>query len=259
MQVRRLVPLVVVPLALALLVPRAASARGAADHSLEFQQMQASMAELAQQSGQDFEVAYINRIIPHHQAAIAMAQMVLSSAPHQDVRMAAAQIIQDQQREINELTQWLATWYGLSVTPDPRMQMSQAMMSAMMHADPTLQEQLFLAMMREHHQSAIEMGQLALQKAIHAELRTQAQQMLTSQQQEQAQFGAWLQAWYGITAPLPSGDMQHGMNLVLGMQLPDTGAEGTAWSQDTWGRWATLGTSIVLLVGGGYLLRRKLA
>jgi uncharacterized protein (DUF305 family) len=254
-----LVPLVVVPLALALLVPRAVSARVSADHSREFQQMRASMAELAQQSGQDFEVAYINRIIPHHQAAIAMAQMVLHSAPHQDVRMAAAQIIQDQQHEINELTQWLTTWYGQSATPDPRMLMSQAMMNAMMHADPTLREQLFLAMMREHHQSAIEMGQLALQEAIHAELRSQAQQMITSQQQEQAQFGAWLQAWDGITAPLPTGDMQHGMNLGMGMQLPDTGADGTSWSHDNWGRWATLGTSVVMLLGSGYLLRRKLA
>ena len=87
----------------------------------------------------------------------------------------------------------LKDWYGQDVQPDPRMQMSPEMMNMLMQADPTIREKLFLAMMREHHQSALDIGPLVLQKATHQELKDQPQQMITSQQQEQTMFGGWLQ------------------------------------------------------------------
>lgn len=238
-------------LALVLFVPGAAGASVAADHSAEFKEMQAAMHELAQKSGEEFEVMYINMIIPHHQDAIEMAEMVVDSAPHQEVRDAAAQIIEDQQREINQLTTWLQEWYGQDVAPDERMMMDHGMMEHMMDADAAMQEKMFLAMMREHHQSAIEIGELVLQKATHQELKEQAQQMIDSQREEQEQFGTWLQQWYGITTPTPTGDMQDGMDAVMDMMMPDTGAE-------EWAGWAAIASALVLL-GGGYMLRRKLA
>jgi hypothetical protein len=47
------------------------------------------------------------------------------------------------------------------------MKVSQSMMDVQMHADPAMREKHFLAMMREHHQPAIGMGQLVLAKATH--------------------------------------------------------------------------------------------
>lgn len=44
--------------------------------------------------------------------------------------------------------------------------------------------------------------------------------MMTSQQQEQAMFGGWLQALYPITPPTPTGDMQDGMDAVMPMAMP---------------------------------------
>jgi uncharacterized protein (DUF305 family) len=245
-------------LAILLIGTGTARARISAQHSPEFQQMQAAMNELAQKSGADFEVAYINMLVAHHQGALEMAQMVVNDAPHQEVRDAAAQILQEQQREIDDLTRWLNNWYGQQVQPDPSMMMSQAMMDQMLQADPMMREKVFLAMMREHHQAAIEMGRLALERATHAELKDQAQQMITSQQHEQVQFAAWLQSWYGITAPAPTGDMQHGMEAAMVMMLPDTGVDETVGSA-SWGiSWAAI-TGVLVLLGGGYALRRKLA
>ncbi len=181
------------------------------------------------------------------------------------MRDSATRIIADQQKEIDELTKYLKEWYGQDVQPDPRMQMSPEMTNMLMQADPTMREKLFLAMMREHHQSALAIGPLVLQKAIHQELKDQAQQMMISQQQEQAMFGGWLQGLYTITPPTPTGDMQDGMELVMPMAmpaanpaapaanapqtLPNTGGESP---QSSWG---LLAMGIVALLSEGLLLR----
>jgi hypothetical protein len=126
-------------------------------------------------------------------------------------------IINAQQSEIEELTTWLNDWYGQQVNPDPRMKMPPAMMDMLKQADPTMREKLFLAVMREHHHSAIDMGQMVLQKATHQELKDQAQKMIEDQTREQAIFGGWLQGLYNINPPVPIGDMQHGMDAVMNM------------------------------------------
>ena len=248
------IPLTGVLLTLLILVvsaPRGA----AANHGMDFQKMQPAMQELAQKSGTDFDIAYINSIVPHHQAAIAMAQMVQSDAPHQEVRDAATKMIQDQQKEISDLTTWMSTFYNQQVAPDPRMQMSATMMDQMRQADATMREKMFLAMMREHHQVAIDMGNMALQKATRAELKDQAQMMITMQKQEQDQFGAWLRTWYNVTAPTPTGDMQHGMDAAMAAPMPSNlPATGLADSMTWWV--AALSLGVVLFLAGALVRRR---
>lgn len=245
----RLSTMLVALAAIVLLVPGAVGARPLADHSAEFKEMQAAIEELAQKSGDEFEIMYINLLIPHHEGAIEMAEMVVNDAPHQEVRDAAAQIIADQQQEINDLTTWLQQWYGQDPNPDQRMMMDQGMMDMMMQMDATMHEKHFLAMMREHHQSAIEIGELALQRATHQELKDQAQIMIDTQREEQEQFATWLQQWYRITPPTPTGDMQDAMEAVMGGMMPDTGAE-------EWAGWVALAAALALL-GSGFVLRRK--
>ena len=104
MKFRDLTAIVGTLLVMIALAPRTASAESAQSHSPDFQKMKAAMDELGQKTGQDFEIAYINSIIPHHQGAIMMAQAVQKDAPHQEVRDSAAKIIADQQKEIDELT-----------------------------------------------------------------------------------------------------------------------------------------------------------
>ena len=240
-------------LVLVLSAPQGAAAR----HGADFQKMQPAMQELNQKSGAEFDTAYINSIVPHHQAAIAMAQMVQSDAPHQEVRDAATKMIQDQQKEINDLTTWMTSFYNQQVTPDPRMQMSPMMMDQMRQADAAMREKMFLAMMREHHQVAIDMGNMALQKATRTEIKDQAQMMITMQKQEQDQFGAWLQTWYNVTPPQPTGDMQHGMDAAMAAPTPSNlPATGLAASLSWW--LAALSLGALLLLGGALLRRRAI-
>jgi LPXTG-motif cell wall-anchored protein len=264
-------------LAIVVLVHPALSTTVAAQHSPDFQKMKAAMDELAQKSGQDFEIGYINSIIPHHQDAIEMSRMVQNDAPHKEVRDIATTMINEQLTEIEELTTWLNDWYGQQPNPDPRMKMSPSMMEMFMRADPAMREKLFVAMMREHHEVANQLGRLVLQKATHQELKDQAQKMITSQTEQQAIFGGWLQAVFNITPPTPTGDMQHGMDAVMNMSMPATapttapagGAPAAPGSQatpstlpNTGGEsaplvWVVLASTIGALLIGGYVLRRK--
>lgn len=200
----------------------------------DFVQQQQSAQELRQLGGKDLEIGYINRIIPHHQGAIEMAQIIQAQTTRPELRADAAQIIKDQQQEIADLTAYLKQAYNQAVTPDRRFVMGDDMMQMLRDADPMMAEQMFLLMMREHHQSAIDLGTIVLAKPVATPIKDQATKMIASQRQEQAKFAGYLKTWYGIDAPTPTGDMRAAMELVMGMGtmpgLPNTGAGGARTS-----------------------------
>lgn len=51
----------------------------------------------------DPDLAFIDLTIPHHQSAIAASQTALQQATHEEIRTLAQRVIEDQQREIDEL------------------------------------------------------------------------------------------------------------------------------------------------------------
>jgi uncharacterized protein (DUF305 family)/uncharacterized cupredoxin-like copper-binding protein len=64
-----------------------------------------------------FDKVFIEMMIPHHQSAIAMAQVAREQAERQEITTLAEEIIEAQEREIAEMQSWLAAWYG--ATPEP--------------------------------------------------------------------------------------------------------------------------------------------
>lgn len=61
-------------------------------------------------TGDDFDAAFIEGMIPHHQGAIDMARMALRSAKHAEIKRMANDIISAQQREIDTMKQWQSSW-----------------------------------------------------------------------------------------------------------------------------------------------------
>ena len=57
----------------------------------------------------NFDEAFIAEMIPHHQMAVMMAAMILSS-PHAELRNLGKAIIQNQSTEIEEMLQWQKAW-----------------------------------------------------------------------------------------------------------------------------------------------------
>ncbi|OLP20044.1 hypothetical protein BST81_02055 [Leptolyngbya sp. 'hensonii'] len=60
----------------------------------------------------DFDLRFMNAMIPHHEGAVAMAKDALTKAQHPELRQLANEIIASQQAEIDQMKQWRKTWYG---------------------------------------------------------------------------------------------------------------------------------------------------
>jgi uncharacterized protein (DUF305 family) len=65
--------------------------------------------ELANQ--EPFDKAFIDNMIPHHESAIEMAQVVLEESENPEIREIAGAIVDAQEREIEQMTSWRDEWY----------------------------------------------------------------------------------------------------------------------------------------------------
>jgi uncharacterized protein (DUF305 family) len=59
-----------------------------------------------------FDLRFINAMIPHHQGAIEMAQQALEKSDRPEIQELAQTIIDSQQQEIDQMQQWRNDWYG---------------------------------------------------------------------------------------------------------------------------------------------------
>ena len=57
-------------------------------------------------SGKAYDSMFLDMMIPHHQGAIQMAQDALAKAEHPEVKVLAQQIIDKQQKEIDQMKLW---------------------------------------------------------------------------------------------------------------------------------------------------------
>lgn len=77
----------------------------------------------------------------------------------------------------------------------------------------------FIEQMIAHHEGAIEMAKLALQKSDHPEIRQLADDIISSQTAEIKQMQSWYKQWYGTEVPKLGGS--HGMS--MGPMMDGTG------------------------------------
>jgi uncharacterized protein (DUF305 family) len=147
--------------------------------------------------GEAFEQAFLTMMRQHHQSAIEMSQWTLERSQDPQIQEAAQKVIDEQQAEIEQIDAWLEEWYGgTEMTTDMQgmMDTMQSDMDTMMQNmeasdDP---DRAFLENMSMHHNSAIDMAQPALFNAVHSEVRDLAENIITSQAEEIAQYQTWL-------------------------------------------------------------------
>lgn len=192
-------------------------------------QSQNGMDMLKPLSGQEFDTEFMKMMIAHHQSAVDMAKLVPDRAMRQEVKDVAQKIIADQTREISDMTGWLKQWYN--ATPDGNMGnmggMSMSDMKKLEGLKGADFDREFLTMMRLHHMSAIGMAELVDGRTTRSELKTLAQNIISSQKGEIQQFDGWLQAWYNVAPPsgATTGNSMSG-NMSGGNMgsMPNTGA-----------------------------------
>lgn len=61
-------------------------------------------------NAKDFDKAFIEEMIPHHQMAIMMANMLAQSSKREEMKTLAQNIIDAQTKEINDMRKWYKAW-----------------------------------------------------------------------------------------------------------------------------------------------------
>ncbi|MCY6491206.1 DUF305 domain-containing protein [Leptolyngbya sp. GGD] len=59
-----------------------------------------------------FDLRFINAMIPHHEGAVTMAQDALSKSKRPEIKKLAQEIIASQEKEIAQMKQWRKAWYN---------------------------------------------------------------------------------------------------------------------------------------------------
>ena len=157
----------------------------------------------------DYDLRFLDAMIPHHQGAVEMAQEVLSKSQRPEMKKLAQDIIAAQNREIEQMKQWRKAWYPkadskpmawhsqmnhmMAMSPE---QMQAMMMKGDLGAADAEFDLRFLNAMMPHHEGALVMAKDVLNKSKRPEMKQLAQEILTSQQKEIDQMKQWRQAWY---------------------------------------------------------------
>ena len=90
--------------------------------------------------------------------------------------------------------------------------------------DPRSADARFIVMMIPHHEGAIVMADLALQRSKRPEIRALAESIRTNQSRENAQMRRWYRQWYGTDVPAWPGPGWGG-----GMGMGMRGGMGMGW------------------------------
>jgi uncharacterized protein (DUF305 family) len=61
-------------------------------------------------TGKDFDLHFLDMMIPHHKGALEMAKDAQAKAEHAELKTLAAEITKEQEAEIKQMTDWKAQW-----------------------------------------------------------------------------------------------------------------------------------------------------
>ena len=150
---------------------------------------------------------FIEQMVPHHDGAIAMANMALQKATHPEVKTLAKVIIEAQSKEIKDMQDWYKSWFGGDVKVGNTYSMMGGMMSqGGMHMGgqqdlTTLEnaadfDKAFIEEMIPHHQLAIMMAQMLQAGTNRPEMLQLAKNIITSQSEEITKMQGWYKSWY---------------------------------------------------------------
>jgi uncharacterized protein (DUF305 family) len=133
------------------------------------------------------DVEFAQMMIPHHEQAVEMADLALANdTASPEVKALAGQIKAAQDPEIQTMQGWLAQWGASegSGQMDHGGMMSDDDMSSLMGASGPEFDQMWLTMMIEHHEGAIEMAQDVLDTTSNPEVEQLATAVVEGQEKE---------------------------------------------------------------------------
>lgn len=136
------------------------------------------------------DVQFVKMMIPHHQQALRMAEIVLpKQGPDPQVRQMTEKIQREQRLEIATMQSWLGAWNAGSAMSLEQAQGMQGLLSpddlaALEHADGAAASKLFLHQMIAHHEGAVSMSQPEIQGGENPQAKQLAHSIVQSQNQQ---------------------------------------------------------------------------
>lgn len=81
--------------------------QGAGRDMMKMQQM---LEELRKLRGDNFDSTFMDQMIDHHREAVDMSKLALTNSKHEELKNLAQQIINSQQKEIDQMRSWQKQW-----------------------------------------------------------------------------------------------------------------------------------------------------
>lgn len=148
---------------------------------------------------QDIDQHFIVQMIPHHEGAIEMAKIALERSIRPEILSLANGIIEAQELENKNMREWYEAWFG-SAPPRSGMGMHMDGMTGdtevLKSVSASEFDREFIEQMIPHHEMAIMMAQMLAASTERSEMKTLADQIITSQSREIEMMRSWLESWY---------------------------------------------------------------
>jgi uncharacterized protein (DUF305 family) len=159
------------------------------------------MDAMLMEDGEYSDERFIDLMVPHHEGAVDMAEISLDgNAENPEVEELSRTIIETQNAEIEELRDIKEAAFGTREISEDVSEEDMAMMrmmddpEAFAASDPF--DLAFIEQMTPHHESAIDMAEVALENSENEEIRTLAEEIIAAQEAEIEQMEAWREEWY---------------------------------------------------------------
>lgn len=153
---------------------------------------------------------FIEQMIPHHDDAIAMAELALTRAEHPEIKQLAEDVIRTQSAENAQMRDWYEEWYGQSVPANGSGSYGMMGRGGMMGGgmmgnfgdltaleDAVQFDQAFIEQMIPHHQMGIMMARMVDNGSSRPEIQGLARDIIRTQSEEIDRMQQWYQEWYG--------------------------------------------------------------
>lgn len=175
----------------------------------------------------DFDVIFLDAMIPHHQVAIDMATVLLERTERPELRDLAASTIEIRTAELAVMVGWRSEWYpdvpalserqlidamNMKLADSPGVggvagleEMSAAHMAEDVQGLCASGDEIditFIDTLIAQNSSSIILARESVERAIHRELKEVSDAMIATQQFEIDQTLAWREAWFPGT-PIP--------------------------------------------------------
>jgi uncharacterized protein (DUF305 family) len=159
------------------------------------------------------EQAFLKAMIPHHESAVEMATVAKREGRHREIKQLAEAIESTQSEEIKQMELLNSELFGEEITPDPGAHEQLGLSveeaggghgaAAAKLEGAKLFDRAFIDEMVPHHQGAIRMARVVLEKGDDPQVRELAATIIRTQSEEIEEMNRWRRKWYG--APSPAG------------------------------------------------------